>query len=162
MTSRIGRRPINKRGGFTFVEILIVILIIGVVLGITLPRFQSTFDNLKARSCARNLHAMLKFAQERAILDQQFYRVAHLREQNRVRLEKKEKEKFEPVGGPRGRPLKLEPPLELQWDSRDTHVDFGPEGELEKAEIDVLFEGKRRFHITVGEPLGRITLEEER
>lgn len=48
------RRPV-RRAGFTLVEIMIVILIIGALLNIAAPAFVGARDKSQARSCVKNL-----------------------------------------------------------------------------------------------------------
>ncbi len=51
--SAIRRRP--RRAGFTLVEIMIVVLIIGVLLNIASPAFVASRDKSQAKSCVKNL-----------------------------------------------------------------------------------------------------------
>lgn len=48
------RRP-SRRAGFTLVEIMIVVLVIGVLLNIASPAFVASRDKSQARSCVKNL-----------------------------------------------------------------------------------------------------------
>jgi len=48
-------RPDHRRAGFTLVEIMIVVLIIGVLLNIALPALVAARDRSQARSCIKNL-----------------------------------------------------------------------------------------------------------
>lgn len=49
------RRP-PRRAGFTLVEIMIVVLIIGVLLNIAAPAFVSARDKSQAKACIKNLN----------------------------------------------------------------------------------------------------------
>ena len=55
------RKPIRPRrqAGFTLVEIMIVVLIIGVLLNIALPSFVGARDKSQARSCVKNMNDFL-------------------------------------------------------------------------------------------------------
>ena len=48
------RRP--RRAGFTLVEIMIVVLVIGVLLNIAAPAFVAARDKSQAKSCVKNLN----------------------------------------------------------------------------------------------------------
>ncbi|MFN3651246.1 MAG: competence type IV pilus major pilin ComGC [Armatimonadota bacterium] len=47
------------RRGFTLVEIMIVVLIIGILLAIAVPQFFQARDNARAKTCQHNLKQIL-------------------------------------------------------------------------------------------------------
>lgn len=53
---------------FTLLEILFVVLIMGLLLGITLPRMSGTFGAAKLKTAARDLTGMLRYARNTAVL----------------------------------------------------------------------------------------------
>jgi len=48
-------RPKNQKAGFTLVEIMIVVLIIGILLAIAIPNFVSARESSRAKACIGNL-----------------------------------------------------------------------------------------------------------
>lgn len=48
----------KKNKGFTLVEIMIVVLIIGILLAIAVPNFIRARENSRARTCVANLRQM--------------------------------------------------------------------------------------------------------
>ncbi len=48
-------RPKNRKTGFTLVEIMIVVLIIGILLAIAIPNFVSAREASRAKACVGNL-----------------------------------------------------------------------------------------------------------
>ena len=48
-------RPTTKKAGFTLVEIMIVVLIIGILLAIAIPNFVSARESSRAKACVGNL-----------------------------------------------------------------------------------------------------------
>ena len=49
--------PFSKRA-FTLIEIMIVVLIIGILLGIAVPNFVRARETARAKSCVANLKAI--------------------------------------------------------------------------------------------------------
>ncbi len=48
-------RPKNSKTGFTLVEIMIVVLIIGILLAIAIPNFVAARESSRAKACIGNL-----------------------------------------------------------------------------------------------------------
>ena len=48
-------RPNSKKAGFTLVEIMIVVLIIGILLAIAIPNFVAARESSRAKACVGNL-----------------------------------------------------------------------------------------------------------
>lgn len=59
--------PHNLRNGFTLVELMITIVVIGIIAAIALPSFKSTIENRKLIAAANALQADLVFARSAAI-----------------------------------------------------------------------------------------------
>jgi prepilin-type N-terminal cleavage/methylation domain-containing protein len=59
---------LKRRGGFTLIEIMIVILIIAVLLAIAIPNFLRARETSRARTCQANLR-MIETAKEQWAMD---------------------------------------------------------------------------------------------
>lgn len=62
MISAIG----NDKKGLTFIELFIVILIIAILAGISIPSFKRTFDNLQLNSFAKDTQSLMNYLQQRS------------------------------------------------------------------------------------------------
>jgi len=155
-------KPLHPKStrGFTLIEILVVVLILAIMLGVALPRFQGTFKNLQLRSTARNIYKLMLFAKERALLEQKNYRVAYNKKEKKISLERQVEGKFVPIASRYAKPLKLTKEHSMKWSRNLTSITFTPNGESDKLKISFYSNKERQFILTVGEPFGRITLEE--
>lgn len=66
MHSPIGKRP---RGGFTLLEMMIVVLVLGILMAIALPNWVRAHEQSSRRSCLSNLRQMEQ-AKERFAIEQ--------------------------------------------------------------------------------------------
>ncbi|MFB3061620.1 MAG: Tfp pilus assembly protein FimT/FimU, partial [Candidatus Binatia bacterium] len=64
MISPIGNDPSIQRSvaGFTLLELMAVIVIMAVVVGFSVPRFQRTFNHLQLQVFANNVARLLAYA----------------------------------------------------------------------------------------------------
>jgi len=60
-----------RRGGFTLIEIMIVVLIIGILLAIAVPNFVKARDTSRTKSCIANLKQLYS-AQQQFALDNKY------------------------------------------------------------------------------------------
>jgi len=61
-------RPKNQKAGFTLVEIMIVVLIIGILLAIAIPNFVAARESSRAKACVGNLK-QLDSAKQQCAMD---------------------------------------------------------------------------------------------
>jgi type II secretion system protein H len=61
----------GRQRAFTLLEILMVIMIMGILVAITLPRMSGTFGIARLKSTARDLTGILRYARNTAVLREQ-------------------------------------------------------------------------------------------
>ena len=58
---------IDKGAGFTLIEVILVVLILSVIAGLTIPRFSSTYNRFILQKSVEDLAYIMRYAQSRAI-----------------------------------------------------------------------------------------------
>ncbi|PIE74015.1 MAG: type II secretion system protein GspH [Deltaproteobacteria bacterium] len=61
---------VKKCAGFTLVELLLVLVILGLVTGIAVPRFSGSLVTVKVKGAAQRTAAILRYARDLAISNQ--------------------------------------------------------------------------------------------
>lgn len=139
---------VRGEGGFTLLEILVVLAIAGLITAVALPRFGGTLDGLRVRSASRQVAALLRAARLDAIRERKVVVVAADPATQELRTE----------GGGRGRVLKIEPPLRLSL-LDEPRIRFSPRGGADAARV-VVSGGGREFQVAVHPLTGRVSVSE--
>ena len=71
MTSRSNRPPPAARAGFTLIELMLVVVIVGIASAVVLPRFVHSFKGARLRTAARIVSMSSRYARSTAVLHQQ-------------------------------------------------------------------------------------------
>ena len=64
--------PGRRRTGFTLVEVMLVVVIIGIASAVALPTFAKSYRGAKLRTSVRMVLAMHRNAQSKAVLGQEY------------------------------------------------------------------------------------------
>ena len=153
------RRP--SKSGFTLIEVLGVLLLVTVLIGLSLPRFSTTTQDLQLTSSARNLAKLLTYAQERAIVERIPYQAVFDvtgRTYWLTRLQSKEAEtEALRIEGRYGRMVTLPSGIALRFPGE--RIQFYPDGSSDPFTIELSAQG-HRFILTDG--VGHVRIQEEK
>lgn len=67
----IYKKPVQRRAGFTLIEVILVVVITLILLGVSLPHFAHTLKGSQLRSAARTINRMARYARGTAIMREQ-------------------------------------------------------------------------------------------
>lgn len=152
-------RSRNERGGFSLLELLVVLCIITVISAAVIPVFSGAFVNLQREHMLRDIIAMMKYAQERSITDSIEYRVYFDEEHGRFWLMRlgemdAEEKRFEKMDEPwntaqtlprNTKFQRITAPQDREFDAH--YVAFYPGGACDYVTIRIVDEDRGRFQI---------------
>jgi general secretion pathway protein H len=72
--------------GFTLVELLVVLVLVGMLVAVVFPSIGRGISTVRLRTCCREIAATLRLARSKAVKEQQVYLVGFDLEKNKVEL----------------------------------------------------------------------------
>lgn len=118
----IGKSLLSK--AFTFLEILIVIIILGVIMSFSIPRFRETFSDLQLKMAAHDLSQFFRYVQGEAIRKQCMHKIV-IDNHSYWLMAQKEDEEFERASNRWGRTNLINQNIKITGENKE--IFFYPE-----------------------------------
>lgn len=182
MISRIGRKSRNSRvkAAFTLIELIIVAAIISALIAVSSPLFRETFRDLELKDAAYNVSKIIRYGQQRAIIEENRYRLLFDFENGsyRLQIEVEKEEVREPSGDEEdeGGPEKvivrsweaiegrfseaIHLPESISFNGTGESITFLPNGRCEKVSIFVCDRRKNVMEIATNGRAGYVGVSE--
>jgi prepilin-type N-terminal cleavage/methylation domain-containing protein len=125
-----------KRGAFTLIELMVVIVVLSVAAAISIPNFKSTYAHYRFHQSATDLSGLMRYGQSFSVSRQKIVSLQFEDSFSRARLMLGQ----EPLSGRFGRVVnfpedtKVSCPVEI--------IKFYPDGNMDKTDIEVAWNGK--------------------
>lgn len=151
--------PFKKkyRAGFTLLEIMLVAIIVTILVVMAVPNFRKVYDNMELDNATKNILQIMKYAQERGILERCYYRITFA--DNKYWMEKRlAKEEFSRIKGRIGKTYTF--PEAIEVEPEDFQINFLPNGDIDEREIILSNKNDKKYKITTKEPKGHLKLVE--
>lgn len=164
MISAIGSDPPHRRlqAGFTFLELLVVVLIVALVVGVSAPRFRRTFRHLQLQLFASDVAKVLTYASKRAVARGEMLRIHFDVEGRRYWLVAAQsaspEREFKRVAGKFGRSSSV--PGAIYLDPSAGAVTFYPDGRADPFEMIIFDNSRERYRLVTDVWTGRVKLLE--
>jgi prepilin-type N-terminal cleavage/methylation domain-containing protein len=165
MTSPIGTDPHRPgpQAGFTLLELLVVLLILTVLVGVSVPQFGRTFRHLQLQVFASDVANLMTYASRRAVVMDEVLRVHFDVEGRRYWLARAQaasaEEKFERVASKLGRVASV--PRSISLTSSARAVTFYPDGRADRFEMLISDDNRGAYRLVTDVRTGRVKLSEK-
>lgn len=159
MISPIGNDPSIQRSvaGFTLLELMAVIVIMAVVVGFSVPRFQRTFNHLQLQVFANDVARLLAYANQRAVTRGEVLRIHFDVEGRRYWLASvDESGESTRVASKLNRASSIPPTIFLEPSGRE--VNFYPDGRADRFEMAILDDQQEGYRLVTNVWTGRAKL----
>ena len=155
--------------GFTLVEILLVVMLIGLAAGLAVPNFSGSFSSLQLRETAENLGYLMRYAQSRAIIRRQPCRLEFNIDNTKYWITQKGlslpsqvtgEGVFIPIAGRLGR--RFDVSRDVTVERGEEFIVFHEDGKIDKARIYLHNKKGKYFTLSTEEQSGYVELYEEK
>ena len=135
-----GRKKIkNNQKAFTFIEIILVVLIVAIIAGLAVPNFSKTYAAIELKGCAQDLAYLMRYAQSRAITQNHTLQLQWSPDFSQYSLmqenEAVKDAAFVPLDGKMGRSFLI--PKGITLTSTKAVISFYPDGNIDEEAMEI-------------------------
>jgi hypothetical protein len=154
----IGKRAV------TFLELILVLLIIGIITVVSLPQFRSAFDSFEFQNFARDIFSLSNYLKTKSVVEKRVYYLNLTQEDNVIEFKPfyvTERGEKVNVGGSYGRTYKA--PRGVSIESRDPAdiegIYFYPDASMDNATLDFKSKYNSKFSLIIKGDAGIIEIK---
>jgi len=142
-----------SKNGFTLIELLLVIVLIGVFVGLVIPRVSVMFFDYEFHSTVEKVEKLIRYAQQSSLYEKSKYRLSLDRFEKHLVLEKEypaeygDKKEFRAVAGKFGEAVVLPEGCALSFRASDA-IYFFPDGKTSKEVVTMRYKEEKEVAFT--------------
>lgn len=146
----------NKVRGLTFIEVLLVIIIIGVLIGVAVPNLKKAFNDFQLESASRQLQAFMNYLSQRAIVEGKiiYFNIDNDKKEYWAQVKDIEA-RLKTYSIPKG--VNIEALGEDEVESR--RILFKPDGEIDKVTVKLTNTDNREISLTTEGVFGKVKIK---
>lgn len=161
MILAIGKRSQRNSKGFTFIELILVSIIILVLAGLSTPIFKSPFQTFRLKDTCQTIVQLMRYLQAKSIAERKPCRINFDLAQGSFWLTEQADTSPAEFKRIKGRWAKIfKAPAGISIESQNSVVTFYPDGSSDKAEIKVSCGRGEAFLISAGRNINYVSIED--
>lgn len=165
MMLRIGKLSHLRNRGFTFIELVLVAVIILVAAGLSVPLFRKSFSSLHLKTTCQDLVRLMRYVQTKSIVERRVCRVNFDLEKAffwPTVQDETSRGEYKEIKGRWGKAVKIPNGILVESDIEDnaSFISFYPDGSSTKAEIKLHDKKGKTFIITTQRTIGYAEVKE--
>ena len=138
----------TNKSSFTLVELLVVIVIVGVLTGLSVPQFRKTIDNFSLESYTKDIYYLCHYLQATSVSTGKIQRLNIDTSNKELSAFYKGTTSFVSIPGRYGKAYKAPDSVEIALEPPQANaVNFYPDGSADK--VSVVFTNKHKKQITL-------------
>lgn len=150
MTSATGKGPGRQWRAITLIELALVILVIGILIGVALPSFRKTFNQLQLNSFSRELQVLMDYLRQRSIIEG---KIIYLN------IDSDNRQYWTKIRDAENRLKTYRLPEGVTLESEKKQVAFYPDGNIDKTTIIILGPDNKNITLTTIGVFGGVKLK---
>lgn len=125
--------------GFTLIELLFVIIIIGILIGVSLPRLKESYNGIQLNNFSRELQDLMNYLRQRAIVERTVISLNFDPDKDEYWAMKK---------GAETRLKTYHIPGGIKLETDKTEIFFYPDGQIDKVTVEIINPAKQNITLT--------------
>lgn len=136
----------------TFIELILVIVIIGILIGVSLPRFRNTFNDLQLNGFSRELQASMNYLRQRSIVEG---KIIYLN------IENDNREYWAKIKDQDYRLKTYKIPAQIRIEAEQEQIIFYPDGNIDKVTINLFGFDNQSITLTTRGVFGGVKIQSQ-
>jgi type II secretory pathway pseudopilin PulG len=152
MTAAQAMTSVTGKRSFTFIELLFVVIIIGVLIGVSFPNLKKTFNTQELNSFSSRLQTLINYLAERSVVEEKIIYLFIDRDQGLLRVKYKDAQSIL-------KQYSIPSQLQIELDNNSSQFAVYPDGTIDKLNIKLINRDNASVTLTTKGIYGKARLE---